>query len=134
MFRLNESPGGGTFYTMDKIFLHNCSLLCNIGVEEQERHQKQELLIDVELSIDATSSAMSKNLSDTIDYAKVHDLLKTIVENGEYVLVEELAEKIAHKCLHSFTSPQILVRIKKPRVAEKCSLGAMGVEIVRPNL
>jgi FolB domain-containing protein len=119
---------------MDTIFLHGCAFLCNIGAEEEERNEKQKLLIDVELAIDAAVSARSKNLSDTVNYSEVYDVVKNIVENGEYILVEELAEKIAQECLKKFNSPHILVRIKKPRISENRGMEGVGVEIIRPNL
>ncbi len=109
---------------MAVIFLHDCTFSAHIGAEEREREKSQQLLIDVELTLDISKITL---LNDTIDYNTVHNTIGHLLETKQYVLVEELARIIADELLR-FPAETVLVRVKKPGVAAKKGCREIGVE------
>ncbi len=53
---------------MDKISINNASFSCHIGVTNEEREEKQEIIMDIELYRDIKSAAKTDNIKDTVDY------------------------------------------------------------------
>ena len=116
---------------MDKIIIKEAKFLCNLGCTEEERKNKQEIIIDLELFTDVKKSAASKKLEDTIDYAKVHSVTEEVVEKHEYILIETLAESIAKSILEKFNIEKVLVRVKKPQALKDKNVKYPAVEIMR---
>jgi D-erythro-7,8-dihydroneopterin triphosphate epimerase len=86
-----------------------------IGTKSWERKNKQEILINLTLTYDATKASLSDKLSDALDYEQItNDLIKT-VEGSRCLLLEKLADKILGK-LKSYKRLQAAtLRIDKPQ-------------------
>jgi dihydroneopterin aldolase len=107
---------------MNKIIIKDASFLCNIGVTRQERSKKQKILIDVELFF---------SVGHTVNYSQVYALIKSIVKEKEYKLIETMAENVAEEVLKKFPIKKIVVRIKKPSALADRNVRYVAVEIVR---
>lgn len=116
---------------MDQIIIKEAKFLCNLGCTEEERKNKQEIIIDLELFTDIKKSARSKKLEDAINYAEVHSVMKQVIEKKEYILIETLAELLSQKILERFNVKQVLVRLKKPQALADRNVKYAALEIVR---
>lgn len=56
---------------MDKIIIKDLSTRCIIGVNEDERREKQDILIQIILWADLGRAARSDRFEDTVDYRAV---------------------------------------------------------------
>ncbi len=100
---------------MDKIIL-NTTFQCYIGVPKEERNKKQEVRITIELYTSIKKAAKSGNINDTIDYSKVHSVIKKYIDSKKHVLIETVAEELAKIVLSQFSVKKVLVRVEKPKV------------------
>lgn len=80
---------------MDKIIVEDLELECRIGWTEIERSEPQKLLLVLELLLDLRPAAETKQLSATVCYVELADALLNFVQSRTWVLLEELADKVA---------------------------------------
>ncbi len=99
----------------DIIKLHNAVFYAYHGALSDEQNLGGKFEIDVELHCDLTKAKQSDNLYETVNYEKVYALMKKIVTEKKYYLIEALAHSIGKGILQSFTQVQkTVVRVRKP--------------------
>ena len=113
----------------DRILIRDLMLRGIIGVNDWERHKKQDILINLTLHTDCRAAGASDNVDDALNYRTLTKALIAYVESSEHLLVEALATGLARICVVDFGSDRAVVRVEKPgalRFAE-----SVGVEIRR---
>ena len=116
---------------MDTVFLHGLKVDCVIGIWDWERQFRQTLEIDVDLGTDISKAGKSDSIDDTIDYKAVTKRIMKLAETGGFLLVEALAEAIAHAVLTEFDVRWTRVRINKKSAVRQ--VREVGVLIERPR-
>ncbi len=116
---------------MDRIVISDLTVRCILGVNEDERREKQDVLINISLYADLGRAGRSDRFEDAIDYRAVKKAIIGMVENSSYQLVEALAEAIADICLKYSGVLQVKVRVEKPTALRFAR--SVGVEITRPQ-
>jgi len=101
------------------------------GVLEWEQRTPQPFEVDVELTKNLQRAGVDDDLEQTVDYGKVFDAVRQIVESTSYRLLEALAEAISHELLTDFPIEEVAVRVRKPEVKLSGPLDYAGVEIRR---
>ena len=101
------------------------------GVLEWEQRTAQAFEVDVELTKNLQPAGVDDDLDQTVDYGKVFDAVRQIVESTSYRLLEALAEAISHELLADFPIDEVAVRVRKPEVKLSGPLDYAGVEIRR---
>ncbi|MDP3186784.1 MAG: dihydroneopterin aldolase [Anaerolineales bacterium] len=121
---------------MDKIFIRDLRVRGILGVNDWEREQPREILINVELFTDTRRAAQSDDLADCVDYSlmaqKIHALVAPQTAgagSAARFTVEALAEDIASLCLSQPKVQKVAVRVEKPGAMEGSA--SVGVEIIR---
>ena len=114
---------------MDWITIHELAVRCIIGMNEDERREKQDLLITISLSADFTAAAQSDRLEDTIDYRALKKKIMALVEKSDYRLIESLAGAVAGQCLTEPKVTDVRVRIEMPSALRFAR--SVGIEITR---
>jgi dihydroneopterin aldolase len=117
---------------LDVIRLKNMIFYGYHGVEDAEKQYGQRFEVDAELFLDLNKAGQSDQLSDTVDYSTVYQVIEEIVLEGEFNLIEALAEEIAQTILDHFPLSEIIIRIRKPHVSLRGISDGVEVEIVRP--
>jgi dihydroneopterin aldolase len=84
-----------------------------IGVSPEERSKPQECDADLTIWGDFEAAAATDSIDKSVDYCRVLDETRAVVEAQEYVLVETLAYRIARTLLQKFPVNRINVRIRK---------------------
>ncbi len=113
----------------DKIIIKDLVLRCIIGVREEERREKQDVIINIVLWADLHKASLSDDFSDTIDYSAIKKQIVIMVENSHYFLVEALAEQIANICFKYQQVQRVDVTVEKPQALRYAR--SVGVEITR---
>jgi len=116
---------------MDTIFISELRLDALIGIYAWEHEVPQTLQFDVELAVDASRSAQSGRIGDTVDYANVVKRITETATARHYTLLEKLAEEIAAMILREFQTPWVRVSIGK--IAPLRNVKKLGVVIERGN-
>ncbi len=115
---------------LDKIHIRDIALRCVIGVNPEERHEKQDVVIGITLHADLAEAARTDNVENTIDYAVIKKRVARLVEDSAYYLIEALAEAVARECLSlDRRVRQVDVTVEKPGALRFAR--TVGVEISR---
>jgi dihydroneopterin aldolase len=101
------------------------------GVNPDEQVTPQRFEVDVELALDLGPAGRTDDLGRTIDYGRVYERCRDIVEHRHFGLIEALAEAIAADLLAGFPVDEVAVRVRKPDVRLGGDLRSAGVEIRR---
>ena len=113
----------------DRILIKDLMLRCVIGLGEEERREKQDVLINLILWADLRNAAASDSIKDAVDYSALKKRIITLVEGSQYHLAETLADRIASLCLEEAAVQQVQVTVEKPTALRFAH--SVGVEIIR---
>lgn len=117
---------------MDKIVLKDIKLYGYHGVFPEEREKGQYFYIDVEVFVDLGQAGTSDDLSKTVDYSKIYDIIKCINDSNKFRLIERFAHIISQEILSTFEEiTEVIVRVRKPDAPIKGEFEWVGVEIKR---
>ncbi|GMU93037.1 MAG: hypothetical protein AMXMBFR4_20950 [Candidatus Hydrogenedentota bacterium] len=98
----------------EKIFIRDLTCRCIVGVNAEERANRQDVIINVVLEADLRAACASDRISDTTDYKAVKIAILEAVEESQYFLLERLAERVAHVCLADPRVMSARVTVDKP--------------------
>jgi len=116
---------------MDKIIIRDLLLRGIIGINDDERVNKQDILINLVIYADTRPAAASDDITDAVNYRTITKRIIAHVEGSSDFLVEKLVEDIARFVVMDYKAEMVTVRVEKPgalRFAE-----SVGVEITRDN-
>ncbi len=99
---------------LDRIEIHDLLLRCIVGINDSERKNKQDVLINIVMWADTRAAAASDGIEDAVNYRTVTKQIIEHVEASEYFLVERLAERIAEICLREPRVERVQVSLEKP--------------------
>lgn len=114
---------------MDRIVISDLLVRCVIGIRDDERKDRQDVLINLSLSVDLHQAGKSDRIADSVDYAALKKEIVTMAEGSQFFLVEALAERIAEIRLEHPAVFQAQVRVEKPTALRFAR--SVGVEITR---
>ncbi len=114
---------------MDRILISDLLVRCVIGVRDEERREKQDVVINVAISTDLGRAGTSDRIEDAIDYRSIKKRIMAMAEDSRYYLVEALAEAVARICLDHPAAAEATVRVEKPSALRFAR--SVGVEITR---
>ncbi|MFO7897344.1 MAG: dihydroneopterin aldolase [Candidatus Cloacimonadales bacterium] len=104
------------------------------GVAPEERSLGQRFTVNFSFETAAEHDREISKLEDTVDYTKVYDIIKHVIEEHTFQLLEDCANLILDTVLQTF--PEIVhsvVKIKKPSVPIQGILEAVELEMERDN-
>ena len=97
----------------DAIVIKDLEVWCHVGVTNEERTQRQKLLVTLEMARDLSMAARTDQLVHSIDYQRVCEKVKQLVLEKSWRLIEAMAGDII-QCLHSnFRFSNVSVEIRK---------------------
>ena len=120
-----------TYEAWDRITIRDLGFRCIVGINDEERREKQDVVVNLTLWADLRKPCQSDDINDTIDYKALKKLILARVEQSQYFLVEALAQTIADICLAQPLVQKVCVRVEKPAALRFAR--SVGVEITRQN-
>ena len=100
---------------MDRVLIKDLEIFANHGVFDEENKNGQKFYVSCELYTDLRKAGKTDDLANTVNYGEICYLIKTIMQENTYNLIETCAEKIAEKILLSYDAiNKVIVLIKKP--------------------
>ncbi len=88
------------------------------GCREDERSAGVHLDVDVEVHTDIRDASESDRVEDTIDYSRLVELCRRVVEEEQFHLIETVAERLASALLDEPRAAWVRVRVaKRPPLA-----------------
>jgi FolB domain-containing protein len=114
---------------LDRIRICDLLVRCILGINENERREKQDVLINLTIYTDLRKSGKSDRIEDTVDYRALKKRILAMAENSHYLLEEALAEAVAELVLEQQEVRQVEVRVEKPNALRFAR--SVAVEIIR---
>ncbi len=114
---------------MDRIRICDLLVRCVLGINESERREKQDVLINLTIHADLRKAGQSDRIEDTVDYRALKKRVLAMAEHSHYFLEEGLAEAVAGLCLDEPNVRQVEVRVEKPNALRFAR--SVAVEITR---
>ena len=102
------------------------------GVLQEEASLGQKFFVDVSLLLDTQIAGIKDDLTASVSYAEVYEVIKNVVENKRFKLIEALAEHITIVVFEEFERVQgMTVQVKKPEAPVPGYYDYFAVEIKR---
>ncbi len=98
----------------DRIEIRDLLLRCIIGINDVERKDRQDVLINIVLWTDTRPAAAADDIAETVNYRTLTKRIVELVEASQYYLVETLVERIADLCLEDARVSRVRVAADKP--------------------
>jgi FolB domain-containing protein len=114
---------------MDKVIIKDLLLRGIIGINDRERVNKQDILINIVMYADTRAAAASDDIADSLNYRTITKRVIAHVEDSADFLVEKLVADIARIIITEFDVERVQVRLEKPGALRFAR--SVGVEIDR---
>jgi FolB domain-containing protein len=115
---------------MDKILIKDLLIRGIIGINDDERVNKQDILINITMFADTRPAAKTDDIVHAVNYRTITKRIIAHVESSADFLVEKLISDIAQLILTEFPAVQrTIVRLEKPGALRFAT--SVGVEIDR---
>ena len=114
---------------MDRIVIRELAARCILGVRDEERREKQDVLVTIVLHVDARRAARSDAFADAVDYRAIKKRVLALVEASSFKLLEALAESVAGACLDFSGVERVDVSVDKPGALRFAK--SVAVEVTR---
>ena len=102
------------------------------GYYDWELVNPQPFEVDIELVLNLQPAGIDDDLEQTVDYGRVYEIAKQVVESTTFRLLEAIAETIAQEILAGHPRvEEVEVQVRKPRVRLPGRIESAGVEIHR---
>lgn len=115
---------------LDKVFIKNLMVRGIVGINPEERKNRQDILVNVTMWTDTRTAAAGDTIDDAVNYRTAAKAIIAHIEAGAPLLVERLVSEVAEICLKTNQSiAAVEVTVEKPgavRFAE-----SVGVTIRR---
>lgn len=117
---------------MDSIIIKNLKIYAYHGVNEEEKIDGQNFFIDTVLFIDKRDAFKKDDINKTLSYSSAAKVIKKIVTEKKYDLIETVAEKIAEALFKTFDDlEKAEITVKKPEAPMKADFEYVAVKITR---
>lgn len=100
------------------------------GVLPEEKELGQDFLVDVEMIL-PEGRVITDRLSSTVDYSEVYAVVRGVVVDERFELIEALADRAAGVLLEKFPAHRVTVTVKKPQAPLGGVLEYAGAEVTR---
>tara|TARA_Y100000590_G_scaffold281586_1_gene316724 strand:- start:82 stop:456 length:375 start_codon:yes stop_codon:yes gene_type:complete len=116
---------------MDRIGLTGMAFYGRHGATREEKASSQEFVVDIEIIKDLQKPGTTDKLDDTVDYSKVYMVIKSIIEETSFNLIEGIADAIATKIMETFDTDKIIIKVTKSNAPIGGNRQGAWVEITR---
>jgi len=99
----------------DEIRIEELLVRTVIGINGEERRDRQDVLINLVLFVDTRAAGRTDDIADTpVNYRTLTKRVICRVEESRFHLIERLAQEIADLCLEEPGVGQVRVEVAKP--------------------
>ncbi len=113
----------------DRILIRDLLARGIIGLNDWEREKRQDILINMELHVDARAAAREDDIARALDYRSLTKAVLAYAESAGHHLVETLAHEIARIAVVDHGAARAVVRVEKPGAVRFAR--SVGVEVER---
>lgn len=97
-----------------RIFIENLRLRTIIGINNWERKEKQDVVINVQLDLDGQTATTRDAIEETLDYKELTKTIIEEVEQSHFFLLEKLCDRILQIAMTDAKVKAARIRVDKP--------------------
>lgn len=129
-----SKPGFAAQMTpMDIVFVEGLRAQTIIGIDPEELHAPQDLVIDVHAGVPVAKACSTDHIVDTIHYGVVRERILRLLQNHQIKLLEALAEVISDILIQEFGAHWVRVKVVKPQKYNDVHAVGVLIERTRPD-
>lgn len=98
----------------DEIFIKDLLVRAIVGINEEERVNLQDILINIVLYVNTRPAARSDDIEEAVNYRTLTKHIMDMVEASQFFLVEKLTTEIIRLCLADKRVERARVSVEKP--------------------
>lgn len=98
----------------DRILVEGLVLRMTLGVEDWERKERQDVLVDYEIGCDLSQAGQTDKIADTLNYRTVNKAVLALASKEGIHTVERLSQLVADTVLSFAGARSVTVRVTKP--------------------
>ena len=117
----------------DQIHIRDLLLRTVIGINDEERRDRQDVLINICLYVDLRTPGVSDAIQDSVNYRMLTKRIIQFVEDSRFCLVEKLAAEIAAICLGDTAVQRVTVQVEKPGALRFARTVGVEIDRTRPT-
>jgi len=99
---------------LDQIHIKDLLVRAIIGINDEERINRQDVIINLTLFADTRPAAASDDIAHAVNYRTIAKNVIDFAESSQFLLVEKLAEEIARLCFQESGVERVIVTVEKP--------------------
>jgi len=85
-----------------------------LGVPDEERKEKQEILVNLSFKFDSKKAEKSDNIENTVDYFEIYNFIKNFPQDREFKLLEYLHQELETSIRKEFPKiKKLKIKIQK---------------------
>ncbi len=126
-----QRPGRGVAVALGReaiINVRNLRLRTFVGFNPEERHKKQDVIVNIEVGYLLSSGVVEDRVEDALDYEPMTKKVIEHVENGRFLLLERLAAEVLQICSGSRNVNRARVSVEKPHALRFADSVSMTLE------
>jgi len=100
--------------TRATIHITDLRLQTIIGINDWERTQRQDVVINATMDFDPSAVVATGELNDTLDYRTIKRRIVELVEHSDYGLLEQLTHAVVQMIMSEKRIISTTVRVDKP--------------------
>lgn len=112
-----------------RVFLSGIRAEGRHGARPGEKDEPQPFVIDLDLEVEIGSDT----IEGTADYRSVSDVVRGVVSEGSFDLIETMAEEIARACLAVDRVMRATVIVHKPNAASRLGIDGVAAAVTLPE-
>jgi len=114
---------------MDKLTIKDLLVRGILGLNPEERINRQDILVNVVMFHDITEAGKRDDVSLSVNYKTITKRVIDRVENGDDLTVEKLVLDLARMIITEYGVERVQVRVEKPTALRFAA--SVGIEIER---
>ena len=112
------------------LFIDNLEVFANHGLFEEENKLGQKFIFDIECDLNYKKAMISDEMTDSISYADIAEVVVKTATTNTFNLLERLAGEILKNIFTEFSQIEnINLKINKPGAPIKYHFEKCGVEV-----
>ena len=113
-----------------KLFINNLEIFANHGLFEEENKLGQKFIFDIECELNYKKALFSDEMTDSISYADIADVVVKTATINTFNLLERLAGEILKNIFNEFPQiEKIRLKVNKPAAPIKYHFEQCGVKV-----
>ena len=101
------------------------------GTAKEEKELGGRFEVDLDLFTNLSRAIETDAIEDTVNYVEIYRLVKDIVTESKFHLIEALAGHIVKEIFANYSLSKVTIRLRKPNVPLHGVVDTVEVEITR---